>query len=155
MKSKRSRVALAIGVVIIAIQIVPVDRSNPPVEGVVAAPPEVYAVLERACFDCHSNKTEWPWYSYVAPVSWLVAHHVHEGREEMNLTEWNKLTPGKQAHKISECWEKVEEGEMPLPSYVRMHADAKLTDAERKLIQEWALVSGKPGDSDQHREDDE
>lgn len=152
MKSKRSRIALAIGVVIVAIQVVPVDRANPPVEGIVAAPPEVYQVLERACFDCHSNKTEWPWYSYIAPVSWLVARHVSRGREEMNFSEWNKLGPGKQAHKISECWELVEEAAMPLPAYVRMHTDARLTDSDKRLIYEWAQVSGESDSSDRHED---
>jgi hypothetical protein len=103
----------------------------------------VYAVLERACFDCHSNQTEWPWYSYVAPVSWLLAHHVSEGREEMNFTEWNKVPAPKQAHKISECWEMVEEGKMPLAGYVRLHAEAKLTDSDRSLIRDWARVAGE------------
>jgi hypothetical protein len=152
--SKGRRIALAIGAVIVAIQVVPVDRANPPVEGVVAAPPEVYAVLERACFDCHSNETQWPWYSYIAPVSWLVAGHVSHGREEMNFSEWNKLTPGKQAHKVSECWELVEKGEMPLSSYARLHSDATLTDADRAVIRDWARVSGERGDSDSDSDGD-
>ncbi len=137
------KILLAIAVVIIAIQVVPVDRSNPPVEALVAAPPEVLGVLERACFNCHSNKTEWPWYSYIAPVSWLVAGHVAHAREEMNFTEWNQIPLAKQAHKISECWEHVEKGEMPPSGYVRLHAEAKLSDADKALIRDWAQVAGE------------
>jgi hypothetical protein len=128
-------------------QLVPVDRSNPVVQGVVAAPPEVQEVLERACFDCHSNNTKWPWYSYVAPVSWIVSHHVVEGREEMNLTEWNEILPDKQAHKVDECWELVEEGKMPLPSYVRMHSEAELSDSDKAAIRDWARVAGESSES--------
>jgi hypothetical protein len=140
--SKGTRIALAIGAVIVAIQIVPVDRSNPPVEGVVAAPPEVYAVLKRSCFDCHSNETKWPWYSYVAPVSWLVAHDVHEGRGHMNFSEWNRLVPEEQADHIDHCWKMVAKGKMPLSYYLPMHPDAKLSDADKLLIYDWAKASG-------------
>jgi hypothetical protein len=136
-------IVMVIILILAAIQLVPVDRSNPPVQGVVAAPPEVYNVLERACFDCHSNQTRWPWYGYVAPVSWVLAHHVEEARHEVNFSEWNTLSPKEQAHKISECWEEVQEGEMPLPAYARVHADARLSDGEKALIRDWALVAGE------------
>jgi len=75
----------------LGVQLVPVDRTNPPVESAVAAPAEVRSILRRSCFNCHSYETEWPWYGYVAPLSWLVAHHVHEAREEMNFSTWNRL----------------------------------------------------------------
>ena len=151
MRSKGTKIALAIGAAIVAIQLVPVDRSNPPMQGVVAAPPEVLEVMKRACFDCHSNETRWPWYSYVAPVSWIIAGHVSHGREEMNLTEWNKIPLAKQAHKIDECWELVEKGAMPLPGYVRLHAEAKLTDADKAAIRGWARVAGESsGKADAH-----
>jgi len=140
--SKGTRIALVIGAVIVAIQIVPVDRSNPPVEGVVAAPPEVYSILKRSCFDCHSNETKWPWYSYVAPVSWLVAHDVHEARGHVNFSEWNRLSPEKQADHIDECWEMVAKGKMPLSYYLPMHSDARLSDADKALIYDWAKASG-------------
>jgi hypothetical protein len=146
------KILMAVAAVIIAIQIVPVDRGNPPVEAIVAAPPEVLDVLKRACFDCHSNETTWPWYSYVAPVSWIVAGHVEHAREEMNFTDWTGIPLAKRAHKIDECWEMVEKGEMPLSGYVRLHAEAKLSDAGKALIRDWARVAGESsgGEDDGH-----
>lgn len=123
---------------VIAAQFVPVDRDNPPESAPLAAPAEVMAVLQASCFDCHSNRTAWPWYSRVAPVSWWVAHHVEEGREHLNFSHWGNLTPQEQRHARKEVSEEVREGKMPLPSYVRGHRDAALDDAERELLLRWA-----------------
>ena len=126
-----------------AAQFVPVDRTAPPSGTEVPAPPEVRAVLKRACYDCHSNETKWPWYSHVAPVSWLIASDVHEGREAMNYSTWNQLSPKKQAKRFRHSWEHVDEGEMPLWFYIPMHPEAKLTDVDKALIKEWALSMAK------------
>jgi hypothetical protein len=126
-------------VLLVAAQFVPVDRSAPPSETEVPAPPEVRAVLKRACYDCHSNETVWPWYSKIAPVSWLIARDVHVAREEMNYTAWNRLSPKKQAKRFKQSWTLVEEGEMPMSIYIPLHPEAKLTDADKALIKEWAL----------------
>lgn len=151
--SRLRKSLIIIVVVLAAIQFVPVDRSNPPVQGVVGAPQEVLSVLERSCFDCHSNKTRWPWYSHVAPVSWLVAHDVHEGRSHMNFTEWNTLPVHDQAELIENCWKMVNKGDMPLWYYLPMHPDARLSDADKALIQDWAQVAGADGD-DEHDDHD-
>lgn len=116
---------ILIGVVsFLALQLVPVDRSNPPV---VSEPnwdsPETEAFARRACFDCHSNETNWPFYAYIAPISWRVAEHVHEGREEFNMSAWQ---PGEG----DDAAEEVAEGEMPLWDYLLMHPEAQLTEAE-------------------------
>jgi hypothetical protein len=89
-------VLLAIVLLLVVIQFVPVDRSNPPVTSEVPASPEARAVLRRACYDCHSNETVWPWYSKVAPVSWLVARDVHKGREELNFSTWDRYATKEQ-----------------------------------------------------------
>src|SRR6478672_7737844 len=89
-------------VAFLAAQIVPVTRVNPPVEGDLTAPADVKAVLRRACYDCHSNETVWPWYSHVAPVSWLVADDVNKGRRHWNFSTWNHLTPDRQAKAMRE-----------------------------------------------------
>jgi hypothetical protein len=109
----------------------------------VPAPPEVQALLKRACFDCHSNETIWPVQAYVAPVSWLVAHDVKEGREEFNLSVWDQVDQKKLAKKLPK---EVGEGEMPPWFYVVAHPSARLTDAERKLLSDWArgLAEVKP-----------
>ena len=83
-----TRIVLGIGAVLVAIQLVPVARTNPRVEASVEAPPEVTAILRRACFDCHSNETAWPPQAYLAPVSWLVAHDVKDGREVLFFSRW-------------------------------------------------------------------
>ena len=91
--------------------------------------PETRALAKRACFDCHSNETVWPWYSWVAPVRFVVAHHVDDGREHLNFSEWDK--PQKDAH---EAAEEIEEGEMPMSGYVALHSEADLSDAEKKQL---------------------
>lgn len=125
----------------IAIQLVPVERTNPPNDGEVPATPEVRAILRRACYDCHSNETVWRWYSHVAPVSWLVAHDVKEGRAALNFTAWNAIDPGKQTKLIRESWDEVSEGEMPPALYLPMHSDASLTAGDRKLLREWSQTA--------------
>lgn len=118
--------------IFVVMQLVPYgrDHTNPPVK---AEPqwtsPEVRALAVRACFDCHSNETKWPGYSNVAPVSWLVQHHVDEGRHELNFSEFDR--PQKHA---KDAEEELREGEMPMGGYVAMHAEAKLTDAEKKQL---------------------
>ena len=132
------RIALAAVALLAAIQLVPVDRSNPPVTSEVPADPATREILRRACYDCHSNETRWPWYARVAPVSWLVAHDVEEGREHVNFSTWNEYTAKKQRKKLDEVWEEVEEGGMPLWFYVPLHPDAKLGEADLRAIEAWA-----------------
>lgn len=113
-----------------ALQLVPYGKThqNPPVRGEPAWPDaEVRALAQRACFDCHSNETQWTWYSYVAPASWLVERDVMKGRSELNFSEWT--TGG--ASEAEEASEAVLEGEMPMPIYTLIHRDAVLTPAER------------------------
>jgi cbb3-type cytochrome oxidase cytochrome c subunit len=132
-------VVLVIVVVFVAMQVVPLDRSNPPVSAEVAAPPEARAVLRRACYDCHSNETVWPWYAWVAPVSWLVARDVHEGRRELNFSVWGRYTTKEQVKKLKETWETVEEGEMPPWYYLPLHRNARLSAQDKAVLQRWAL----------------
>ena len=102
-----------------AIQFVPVARTNPPVTGDIPAPPEIKTLLRNACYDCHSHETVWPWYSRVAPVSWLVAHDVEEGREHLNFSAWTDYKPLKQSVLLAGAAEEIEEGEMPLAARTR------------------------------------
>jgi len=130
-------------VAFLAVQFVPVTRTNPPIEGDVTAPADVKAVLRRACYDCHSNETTWPWYSHVAPVSWLVADDVNHGRSHVNFSMWNRLTPADQAKVMRNAGEEVEAGEMPLWYYLPMHPMARLSDADKALVREWARTAGR------------
>lgn len=131
MKNKGWIALGAVGAVLLLIQVVPFgDRTNPPVTQEPAwDSPRTRELAKRACFDCHSNETVWPWYSYVAPVSWLVLHDVEEGREHLNFSEFDR--PQKDAH---EAAEQVEMGEMPLPIYLPTHPEARLTDAETQEL---------------------
>jgi hypothetical protein len=95
-------------------------------------------VLERSCYDCHSNETQWPWYSQVAPVSWLVHHDVVEGREHLNFSEWNQLSPDKRDHKLEEIEELVSEGDMPLAYYLPLHPAARLSEADKQAVVSWS-----------------
>ena len=135
-------VLLILVVAMIVIQFVPVERTNPPVTGTIAAAPDVQAILQRSCYDCHSHETVWPWYSYVAPVSWLVADDVREAREHVNFSTWQSYDAQEQADLKREAWEEVEEGEMPLSYYLSMHPQAKLSEQDRTLIRKWANGSG-------------
>jgi hypothetical protein len=129
---------LVLLVALVAIQLVPVETSNPPVTGDVPTSAAVKAVLRRACYDCHSNETLWPWYSRIAPVSWLLARDVREGRAELNFSTWNRYSTQQQVKKLKESWEKVAEGEMPPWFYLPVHRDARLSAEDRVLLRQWA-----------------
>lgn len=100
--------------------------------------PEVAAIFDRSCQDCHSNTTRWPWYTNVAPVSWFIVDHVNEGRKEMNLSEWGTFTPRKKERRLEEMCEQVEDGAMPLSTYTPLHPGSKLSPADVKLLCDWA-----------------
>lgn len=133
----KKKVLLGIAIVIVAIQLVPVNRSNPAVEGMIEAPPQIMAILEKSCYDCHSNHTEWPWYSYVAPVSWLIANDVEHGRGHLNFTAWDTYDQRRRNHKIEEIWQEVSEGEMPLWFYLPLHPEARLSAEEVESLRVW------------------
>ena len=132
-------ILLGILLILVAIQFVPIDRLNPPVEGEVPAPANVRVILRRACYDCHSNETTWPWYSQVAPFSWLVARDVRKGREELNFSTWNRITTQPQVKNLKESWKEVAEGEMPPWFYLGIHRDATLSDEDHTALRNWAL----------------
>lgn len=136
---------------LLLIQVVPYgrDHDNPPV---VAEPswdsPQTRELTVRACFDCHSNETVWPWYSNVAPVSWLVQRDVDEGREELNYSEWNSSQEGE------ESAETVREGSMPPNSYLLTHPEARLTNAElTTLANGLAATFGEENEAEEEDED--
>ena len=129
---KWMRQILLVGAILLgALQFIPVERTNPPVESDVPAPDSVRVVLRRACDDCHSNETVWPRYSHVAPGSCLIAYDVRHGREELNYSTWNRISPRDQVKKLKESWETTSEGEMPPWYYLAMHRDAALSTRDR------------------------
>ncbi|WP_421119087.1 heme-binding domain-containing protein [Aquihabitans daechungensis] len=105
-------------------------HSNPPVTSAAPWPnAEAEAIARQSCYDCHSNETDWPAYSYVAPMSWLVRNDVETGRAEMNFSEWDPAD-----NEAEDAIEQIEEGSMPLPNYTRIHGDAELTDEEQATL---------------------
>jgi hypothetical protein len=133
------RLAIVLGIVVLAIQLVPVDRTNPPVTAAIAdVPPAVAVPLRRACYDCHSHETLWPWYSAVAPIAWLVAHDVDHGREHLNFSTWGELEPRKRAKRLEEIVEVLEEDDMPPWLYDVAHRTVRLDGRERDAIVAWA-----------------
>ncbi len=128
---------LAIGLIFIGIQFVPVERTNPPVTGEIQAPEEVMHILRKACYDCHSNETVYPWYSYIAPMSWTIESDVKVGRGDLNFSEWSDYSPTKQDFKQAQSGELVAIGEMPLWFYVPLHSEADLTQEEIDVIVAW------------------
>jgi hypothetical protein len=137
MKKTIKRIVLVVGGILlvgfIAIQLVPVDRTNPPV---LSEPnwdsPQTRELAQRACFDCHSNETVWPWYSYVAPVSWTVARDVQVGRQVINFSDWAHVRgEGRSAGEMAEV---ISGGWMPPAKYLQAHPDAQLTQAEKDAL---------------------
>jgi hypothetical protein len=113
-----------------------VDRSNPPVENEMPAPPAIRSLLRRACYDCHSNETLWPWYVHLAPASWLLAHDVREGRETANFSAWG-YAPARRAKVLRESAEELVEREMPPWYYRLLHPEARLDAAEIETLRAW------------------
>lgn len=99
---------------------------------------DVAKIFKKACYDCHSNETIWPWYSYVAPVSFLISHDVDDGRKHLNFSIWNTYKLKRKSKKLTEINEEVSEGNMPLPIYIPLHKEADLTTEEKNKIILWS-----------------
>lgn len=124
---------------IVAIQFIKVDRTNPPVTAEINTAEDVKGILKTSCYDCHSNETKWPWYSYVAPISFLIVNDVKEGREKLNFSEWNKYDDVRKLKLKEEIWEEVEKDDMPLPVYTYSHPNSKLDFMKKEKIKKWVF----------------
>jgi len=131
-------IALFIVLILVAIQIVPVEQTNPRVTGEIEVPSNVANVLRASCYDCHSNETVWPVYARVAPFSWLTARDVRIGRDELNFSEWTAASDRRKDHKLEEVEEMVTKGKMPLWFYLPLHPSARLDEDEKDLLVEWS-----------------
>ena len=137
------KILITLVVILIGIQFIPVDRTNPPVSWDINAPENIAEILRTSCYDCHSNETVWRWYSKIAPVSFLVAGDVNEGRKHLNFSEWDKYEANKREKILEEIVEEIEKENMPIPMYTFTHPNAKLDDHRIKLIKDWVT----PGSS--------
>ena len=143
MKRLTKTVSLALLLILAAAQLIQPERVNPPIS------PErsvwsdrrvdtrVARILRRACADCHSHETTWPWYSHISPLSWLVARHVERGRAKLNFSNWS----GPSSDQLEEIYDSIAKKKMPLSSYVLIHPDARLSPADRQILTAW--VDGK------------
>ncbi|MCX8000109.1 MAG: heme-binding domain-containing protein [Leptospiraceae bacterium] len=123
-------------VLFVGLSFLPIQRESKTLEETIGNP-KVHEVLKRACFDCHSYQTNWPWYSYLFPTNLLISHHVQEGRAELNFHEWHALPISKQSIKIDSILEEVESGEMPLKSYLFLHKEAQITADDLEILRAW------------------
>jgi len=128
---------MAVLAALLAAQLVPVERTNPPSSGALSAPPRIEATLKRACYDCHSNETRWSWYSRIAPVSWLLVRDVTLGRREVNFSEWGSYYPATRRRKLEWIGRALREEKMPPWHYRLMHPGTRLTEADKAELEEW------------------
>ena len=156
------KVVFAFVGLLLAIQLIRPKFNNPPVnssqdfQNVTQAPAEVVSILKKACYDCHSNETKYPWYAQIAPVSWFLANHINEGREKLNFSTFGTLSAEDRSEALDEAVESIQEGEMPLPSYtwLGLHPEANLSSAERDILLTWFNANGADGGDDAESEDE-
>lgn len=132
--------------VLVGLQFVRPARTNPAVDQTqtvharLQLTPQVAAILDRSCQDCHSNTTRWPWYSNVAPLSWWVVDHVNEGRQQLNLSDWGRYDNRRAGKKLEEICEQVTDGAMPISSYTQIHRAAKLSPEDVRILCDWTIA---------------
>ena len=142
--SRVKKILLVILVVIITIQFIQPARNKSgqalptDISKVYNIPAQVQSVLKNACYDCHSNNTNYPWYATIQPVGWMLARHIKNGKAELNFSEFGDYSIRKQRSKLNSIAKTIEDGTMPLSSYTLIHNNARLTKVEKALIIDWA-----------------
>ena len=137
------KVLILLLIVFVGIQFVPTNRNqsteilDTDFSKTFEVPQDVQQLLETSCYDCHSNNTNYPWYNKIQPVSWFLEHHIEEGKEELNFSDFGSYSGRKQKSKLKSVISQIEDDKMPMPSYTVMHADAKLSEADKKLLINW------------------
>ena len=143
MKKALKIFAIVVVLAFVVMQFFQPDFTNPPVnqaetlEATTEVPENVKAILTRSCNDCHTNETKYPWYSRIQPGAWFMTDHIDEGRGELNFSDWKTYEPRRQRRKLSEICEQIEPRYMPLPSYLWIHRDAAMSDADIKTLCAW------------------
>ena len=140
---KSGNLLIGILALLLIIQFFSIDKNNPEINPeldfiTIENPPADYSqMIKTSCYDCHSNETAYPWYSNIAPVSWILKAHINEGRGHINFSEWKNLPAGKRGHLKEECAEEITENKMPLKSYTLIHKNASLNKTEREDLAAW------------------
>jgi hypothetical protein len=149
MKKILKIVAIIFFIGFIVLQFFQIDKTNPPInnaetlEATTNVPENLQAIFKRSCDDCHSNKTVYPFYSYIVPMSWNIEEHIKEGRKELNFSVWNTYDAQKKGKKLEEICEEVELDLMPHNQYLWIHWDAKLNTDDKKTICDWTKVESE------------
>ncbi len=137
-------VLIAFLIIFGAMQLIQVENENFPIDEtkMIKAPEEIMTMLDNSCMDCHSNQTNWPWYSNVAPMSWVISSHVNDGRRAVNYSQWEDYSPEEKKKKLEATYRTVY-AVMPLSSYLWLHPEADLTKEQRKQIRDWTGVRNR------------
>jgi hypothetical protein len=130
------KIIIGLCVIWVTMGFFPVDRNSIPVTEIVGNS-QVTSILRRACFNCHSTETNWPWYSYVFPVSVFIYNHVKEGREELDFSNWKEISHSKKLDLIDSMIEEIELKEMPPSSYLWMHKESILSEEDIEILRKW------------------
>ncbi|MBC7451153.1 MAG: heme-binding domain-containing protein [Cytophagales bacterium] len=139
----KRRIFIGILIIIVLIQLIKVDKSNPPIVlqkdfvTMTHPPKDIAHILKNSCYDCHSSETRYPWYFSVAPVSWWAKDHVNDGRKHLDFSNWGDYSLEKKLHKLDECYSEIAEDEMPLNSYTAVHSSAALSPEQKTALMDW------------------
>ncbi|HQQ93116.1 MAG TPA: heme-binding domain-containing protein [Bacteroidia bacterium] len=153
------KISLTILILLVLIQAFRIDKTNPPIDpardflAISGASSEVSAILKTSCYDCHSHNSVYPWYTNIAPVSWWIKNHINEGRRHLNFSEWGQYSAKKADHKLEECVEMIQEGEMPMSSYTLVHKGTALSDEQKLLLVNWFNSLRTNKDEEAHEEE--
>lgn len=134
---------LALLIILLAIQLIQPARNhngqavNEDISKISRVPEQVQGIFKKSCYDCHSNQTEYPWYTYIQPVGLWMNSHIREGKEELNFSEFAAYSKRRQLSKLKSIGESIQDGKMPLSSYTFIHQNARLSENEKALILDW------------------
>lgn len=142
--SNKKKVIIGLSILLVVIQVFQPARnhsgqeSSVDVTAIVSVPPSVLNILKRSCYDCHSNNTGYPWYSWIQPGAWFMNNHIKKGKEELNFSDFGSYSTRKQANKFKAIANIIHKNEMPLKSYTIIHKNARLSIADKELLIMWA-----------------
>ncbi|GGD32297.1 heme-binding protein [Malaciobacter pacificus] len=138
------RTLLIFLIVFIVMQFIQTDKTLPSVDKnlEIKANEEIMTIFKNACYDCHSNEVKWPWYSNIAPFSWVISNHVNEGRKALNFSTWENYSEEEKQKELKAIYRTVY-GSMPLISYIWLHKEGDLTKEQRQLVRDWTGVRKK------------
>ena len=140
---RRNKILLLLFIIFISMQFIQPARNEDGqvlfchIEKMYTVPDTVLSILKNSCYDCHSNNTRYPWYSGIQPGAWFMAHHIKEGKEKINFSEFGTYSKRKQQSKLKEMNDNISDGSMPLWSYTLIHANSKLSESDKAILGKW------------------